>query len=74
MNLHRGGGGGGEGGGGGIQKQWTQKWKWNTLQTRPEQVTITKQQYTWSTGTKAQHPRKIGQFIRKHHKLLHNLF
>ena len=74
-----GGGGGGGGGGGcgrgvGIQKQWKQKWKWNTLQTKPEHVTIIKQQCTWSTWTKAQHPRKIGWFIRKCHKLLQHLF
>ena len=51
----------------------TQKWKWNTLQVKPEHV-ITKQQYIWSTGTKAQHPSKTGQLIRKPHKLLQNLF
>jgi hypothetical protein len=39
----------------------TQKWKWNMLKTKPVYVTITKQQYTWSTGTKAQHPRNNGQ-------------
>ena len=49
----------------------TQEWKWNRLQTKLEHVTITKEQYTW---TKAQHPSKTGQLIRKCHKLLQNLF
>ena len=80
LNLHRhGDGGGGSSSGGGchsssnssIEKQQnTHKWKWNMLQTKPVHVTITKQQYTWSTGTKALHPRNNGQLIRKCHKLL----
>ena len=41
------------------------------LQTKP--VYVTKQQYTRSIGTKAQHPKNNGQLIRKYHKLLQNL-
>jgi len=52
----------------------TQKWKRNTLQTKAVRVAITKLQYIWNTGTNVQHPRKAGQFIRKYHKLLQNLF